>query len=116
MLKSILLLFCLAGATFATDISGAWDFAVETSAGSGNPSFVFKQDGEKLTGTYSGLLGKAELTGTVKGDQVDFQFKVSNENATGTVHYKGTIESATKMKGEVELAELGKGTWTASKK
>jgi len=110
------MLICIAAVAMAADISGAWDFAVETSAGSGNPSFVFKQDGEKLTGTYSGLLGKAELTGTVKGDQVDFKFKVSNENASGIVHYKGTIESATKMKGEVELAELGKGTWTATKK
>lgn len=116
MFRLFAMLICIAAVVMAADISGAWDFAVETSAGSGNPSFVFKQDGEKLTGTYSGLLGKAELTGTVKGDQVDFQFKVSNENASGIVHYKGTIESATKMKGEVELAELGKGTWTATKK
>ena len=33
-------------------------------AGSGTPIFVFKQSGEKLTGTYSGLMGNAELTGT----------------------------------------------------
>ena len=30
----------------------------ETEAGSGNPSFNFKQEGEKLTGKYKGLLGE----------------------------------------------------------
>ena len=35
--------------------------------GKGSPSFEFKQEGEKLTGTYSGKFGKAALTGTVSG-------------------------------------------------
>ncbi len=35
-------------AALAADISGAWEFAVETSQGSGSPSFEFKQDGVPL--------------------------------------------------------------------
>jgi hypothetical protein len=61
----------------AHDISGNWEFSVDTAAGSGSPSFVFRQDGEKLTGTYSGLLGKADLTGTVKGRPDRFQIRLS---------------------------------------
>ena len=99
----------------AHDISGNWDFNVDTSAGSGSPSFVFKQDGEKLTGTYSGLLGKADLTGTVKGDQIDFKFHFDYSGQSGTAHYSGTIESATQMKGKVEFGDLGDGTWTGTK-
>ena len=97
------------------DISGAWEFNVETAAGSGTPSFVFTQAGEKLTGTYSGLLGKADLTGTVKGDQIDFKFNFSYSGQSGVAHYSGTIASATEMKGKVEIGELGDGTWTGTK-
>src|SRR5262245_13559096 len=54
------------------DVTGAWNVTVETDAGSGNPSFNFKQEGEKLTGKYKGLLGEFDLTGTVKGDKIEF--------------------------------------------
>jgi hypothetical protein len=97
------------------DVSGAWEFNVDTAAGSGTPSFVFTQDGEKLTGTYSGLFGKADLTGTVKGDQIDFKFNFSYSGQSGVAHYTGTIESATAMKGKVEFGDIGDGTWTGTK-
>jgi len=104
----------LAFAAFAADISGTWEFNVETSQGSGSPTFEFKQDGEKLSGTYSGMFGKAPISGTVKGDAVEFTFEVPNLD--GKVHYKGTLDGATRMKGEVEYGDVGTGTFTAKKK
>jgi len=41
------------------DVTGKWAFNVETAAGSGTPTITFTQDGEKLTGKYSGQLGEA---------------------------------------------------------
>ena len=81
--RTALLLTLFAAAAPVADISGAWDFNVETSQGSGDPSFVFKQDGEKLTGTYTGLLGSAELTGTVKGDHIEFSFESTVQDQKG---------------------------------
>jgi len=95
------------------DVTGAWSVTVETEAGSGNPSFTFKQEGEKLTGKYKGLLGEADLTGTVKGDKIDFSFKVSGQ-VEGVVTYAGTTDGKT-MKGKVSLAGLGEGTFTGKK-
>ncbi len=92
----------------------AWEFTVETAQGSGSPSFEFKQEGEKLTGTYSGMFGKAPISGTVKGDEVEFTFEVSNVD--GKVRYKGKLDGATRMKGEVEYGDVGKGSFTAKKK
>src|SRR4051812_13726272 len=40
------------------DVSGTWTMAVETAAGSGTPTIVLKQDGETLSGHYSGQLGE----------------------------------------------------------
>lgn len=116
MRKLILLTLLACSALFGADITGSWDFAVETPQGSGNPAFTFKQDGEKLTGTYSGLFGKAEVAGTVKGDAVEFAFEVSGQGQTAKMRYTGKIESPTKMKGDVSLGDLGNGTWTASRK
>ena len=50
----------------AHDVTGKWIFEVTTDAGSGSPTFAFKQTGEKLTGTYAGLFGSAKLTGPKK--------------------------------------------------
>ena len=101
-------------AALAADISGSWEFAVETSQGSGTPSFEFKQEGEKLSGTYSGQFGTAKLSGSVKGDEVEFTFEIPDMD--GKVRYKGTLDGPTRMKGNVEYGDVAKGTFTAKKK
>jgi hypothetical protein len=100
----------------AIDISGNWVFAVETGAGSGQPTFTFKQDGEKLTGTYSSqVLGEHQLTGTIKGNAVTFGFQASFDGNAVKVTYSGTVDKDA-MKGEVSFGDLGGGTFTAKKK
>lgn len=108
-----LLLLCSA---LAADLSGTWVLQVETSAGSGTPTFTFKQDGDKLTGHYSGALGEADVTGTVSGDKVEFSFKVSPGGEEMTDTYKGAITAPGKMKGTAKLGTLAEGTWEGSKK
>lgn|SRR6516164_1141984 len=117
MLQRLLLLLCLTGLiAFAADITGKWDFHVETDAGSGDPTFEFHQAGEKLTGTYNGTFGTAPVNGSVKGDDVEFTIDVTLGDQKGTITYKGKIGADGKMKGDVELSGLGKGTWTGTKK
>jgi len=98
------------------NITGDWSVTVETSAGSGNPSFTFKQEGETLTGMYKGQLGEGPLTGTVKGADIKFTIKVNAQGQDLTIVYTGTIESKDSMKGTVMLGELGEGTWTGKRK
>jgi hypothetical protein len=97
------------------DVTGAWAFAVEFSGGSGAPTMTFKQEGEKLTGQYVGQLGEAPLSGTIKGNAIDFTIKVTVEGTVATIQYTGTVEGAS-MKGTVKLGDLGEGTFTATKK
>lgn len=103
-------------AAWAHDVTGKWAVEVQTDAGTGSPAFTFRQDGEKLTGTYSGIFGSAELTGTVKGDAIQFSFEVSIQDQKGKMVYTGKITAPGKMQGEVEIVGLGKGTWTGTKK
>jgi hypothetical protein len=96
------------------DVTGTWLFEVETDQGSGSPTFTFKQDGEKLTGTYKGAFGEAQLTGTVKGNAIDFSFKISGQGMEGVANYTGTVDKDT-MKGKLKLGDLASGTFTAKR-
>ena len=106
----LLTLFGLALA--AADLSGNWSAAVTLDAGSGTAKFTFKQAGDKLTGTYTGQVGTADVTGTVKGSNVEWSFQ--SEQA-GKVSYKGTLGADGKITGTVEYGQLGGGKFTAEK-
>ena len=97
------------------DVTGKWAFNVETAAGSGTPTMTFKQDGEKLTGHYSGQLGEADLTGTVKGEAIEFKFTIDVQGQTLNAAYSGTVDGKDSMKGKVDLVGLGEGTFTAKR-
>ncbi len=110
---AVLLVAAMANAAVAVpvaNVTGKWDFNVETSMGSGSPKFEFKQDGETLTGTYEGQLGQAKLAGTVKGSDISFKFSVE----LGEISYAGTILEDGTMKGKVKLGDAD-GTFTAKK-
>jgi hypothetical protein len=89
--------------------------SVESAAGTGTPTVVLKQDGEKLTGQYSGQLGEAPLTGSVKGSAIEFSFDVTFQGTALHVVYAGTAD-ASSMKGTVKLGDFGEGTFTGKKK
>jgi hypothetical protein len=97
------------------DVTGTWKVTVESQAGTGNPTVVLKQDGEKLTGTYKGQLGEAPLQGTIKGSDITFSFKVNVQGQDLQVDYVGTVEGGKSMKGKVKLGDFGEGTFTGTK-
>ncbi len=117
LLRSILLLAFGAFTALAADVSGTWDAAVESSLGSGSPTLVLKQEAEKLTGEYSGALGKANLDGSVKADEVEFTFKVDAGGESITVVYKGKLSAdGKKIAGTVTFGALGDGAFTATRR
>ena len=96
------------------DVTGKWAFNVETAAGAGAPTMTFKQDGEKLTGHYTGTFGEADLTGTIKGSDIAFSFSVDAQGTTLKEVYTGTVDKDS-MKGKIVIEGLGDGTFTAKK-
>ncbi|HEX5733312.1 MAG TPA: hypothetical protein VF131_10805 [Blastocatellia bacterium] len=98
----------------AGSITGTWNGTVETSQGTGSPTFTFKQEGEKLTGNYKGQLGEAPLTGTLKGNDISFSFKLNFQGEDVTITYTGKVEG-NNMKGKAMLGQLGEANWTAKK-
>ena len=81
-------------------LTGAWRFTVRLpDSGRSTVRFVLQQDGERLTGTYSGSYGTQPITGTVTGTDMEFSFVIQEETR---VTYRGTIGDRT-MEGNLRL-------------
>jgi hypothetical protein len=99
------------------DVAGTWNITVDFGGGTaGTPTVTFKQDGEKLTGTYSSqVFGEQKVTGTIKGNAITFEFTGTIEGNSVKVTYSGTVDTST-MKGKVNLGDAAEGTFTATRK
>lgn len=122
MRKLVAALVCVMAALVTTvgaqgvNITGKWAFNVQTDGGGGTPTMTFKQQGDQLTGHYSGQLGEADFKGTVKGSDVKFSFNADAQGQQIDVVYTGTIVDKDNMKGTLALAggQLN-GTFTAQR-
>jgi hypothetical protein len=104
-------LFLLPPAAFAAiDVTGKWNARVDLGGQGGSPTFTFKQDGEKLTGSYSGALGDFDLTGTVKGNAISFDFEAMGNK----IHYEGKVsDDGNTMEGTCDYGGQASGTFKA---
>jgi len=111
VMKRLALLLCTAALMWAADLTGRWEFSVETSAGSGTPTFDLVQKGETLTGRYRGALGEADVKGTLKGDDLELRFQASDI----AVVYTGKVLNDGTLKGSIDLGGQATGTFTAKR-
>jgi hypothetical protein len=103
--------------TNKVDVTGVWVFTVESAAGKSNPTLTFKQDGEKLTGQYSSqLMGQADLTGTIKGQSIEFVVSANVQGTAIDLKYTGSVDSKDSMKGTLSAGDFGDGTFTGARK
>jgi hypothetical protein len=77
----------------AADISGKWKGTAEGPNGPIERTFVFKQDGTKLTGeTNSEFTGQSTIdNGKVEGDDVTFSIVAKFQDNELKLNYKGKI-------------------------
>jgi hypothetical protein len=107
-------LLVFTGNAWSADVTGTWSLNVTTQAGTGTPTLELVQQGEVLSGTYNGRLGVAPITGTVKGDALEFSFTASGMMGAVTVTYSGTLADD-EVSGTVKLGDLGEGTFTGKR-
>ena len=78
------------------DVTGKWAFTVETAAGPGTPTMTFKQDGEKLTGHYTGSSARPTSPARSKGTDIKFTFTADVQGTALNAIYTGTVEARTR--------------------
>ena len=119
-----LLLFPIASGALDIDLTGDWEMTTESPRGERTVTIHIEQDGEKLTVTMQGGMGRrggqgggGEITaeGTISGNKVEWSFSRSTPRGDFTTKYTGTVEGDT-MSGEVDRGERGTAPWSAKRK
>lgn len=96
-------------------VAGTWRMTMEMSMGTASPEITLKQNGDKLTGTYSGRYGTFTLTGKVKGRAFEFSFLMSEQHPVSMCFQGEVSTDGASLEGTAVLAEMGDATWTAKK-
>jgi hypothetical protein len=96
MLMMAALVLGLAGAATASDVAGTWTAEFDSQIGVQKYAYVFKVDGETLTGTVTGErmgeTAEVEITdGKVVGDKVTFTEMLDFQGQQIPITYTGTI-------------------------
>ena len=93
MKRLLLLLAVVALSALAADITGTWKGTAEGPNGSIERTFVFKVDGNKLTGeTTSQMMGKSAITdGKIDGDNISFSITAKFQDNEVKLSYKGKV-------------------------
>ena len=117
-MKRLLVLMTLFAATaLAADVTGTWKATAEGPNGTMERTFVFKVDGNKVTGeTTSSMFGKSTITdGKIDGDNLSFTIIVKFQDNEMKLNYKGKV-SGKEIKFTVENP-MGSQTleWLAKK-
>jgi len=98
------------------NVAGKWVMTLEMSMGTATPGLELKQEGAKITGTYSGRYGSFPLEGSVKGRAIAFAFTMSAEGQSVTMSYTGEVAAdGQTMKGTASLGDMGDATWSAKR-
>src|SRR6266542_2882103 len=87
-MRKLTLLFLLAFAALAADVTGTWKGSIETPNGSREVTMNLKADGSTLTGTVSGRQGDAPIQGgKIEGDNISFNMVRGDFK----IQYKGKV-------------------------
>ena len=108
-------LFVLTAAPLVqSDVAGSWELNINSPQGPVTATATLKQDGDKVTGTFSGPQGDVEATGTVKGNTLSLNFSVNTSQGSLSVTMNGEVDGSS-IKGVLDFG-MGTADFTGTKK
>lgn len=96
------------------NVAGAWQLSIDSPNGTFNATLAIQQDGGTIKGTQTSDFGDAPITGTVKGNAIQFTVNVTGSNGSFTVEHEGTVTGDT-MKGTFKMGDGTTGSWSATR-
>lgn len=98
------------------DLTGKWMLAVVTDNGTGYPVLELKQDGDRITGSYtSNAMGNRSISGTVRGDTLSFTLSASGAGEGVVLTYTARIIGTDSLNGSVDFAGMGGASFTGKR-
>jgi hypothetical protein len=97
-----------------SSVAGEWDATMNTPGGPRPIKFIFKVEGEKLTGTAKRSNGDVTLAGTVKGEDISFSYTIEYNGNSVSLTFTGKVKGDT-MGGTVYFNESASDEWSAKR-
>ena len=98
------------------DLSGMWTLTVQSGQGDQPLPITIVQDGEKLTATGEVPdLGPIEMTGTIDGSTVQFEWDLYIEGMELNITFTGIVADDGTMSGMADFGGFGEGAWSAKR-
>lgn len=95
-------------------IDGTYKIEIETPIGKQESTLVLKTDGDKLSGTAESMMGKNDITGTVKGDEITFDLNINSPMGEMKLGFRGKV-TGNDIAGEVKMGDFGSSPFKGKK-
>ena len=95
-------------------VAGLWNASMETPGGTSTFQLDLKVRGDTLSGTVKRARGDVPLSGTVKGNVVDFSYTIDYNGNPFTLSVHATVSGDT-MTGTVDLGGNGEEPFSAKR-
>ena len=93
------------------DVTGTWVLSVQLDAGTGDATFVLSQEEGEISGTYEGVLGEQQVSGTIEGTEFEWTFN----SEAGRIRFSGTVDGDA-MTGSCSYGQLGEGSFEGERR
>lgn len=107
--------FSSAANRFLADLSGTWNVSVQTPDQAVTSVLVVAQKGDSLSGTLESEIGRAPVTGRVKGDTVSFVFSLDMGGQALTVSAAGVMTDKNSFAGQMDVSGMGSMPFSAKR-
>jgi hypothetical protein len=116
-MKTLLLSFLVAFARAADTptVGGKWQVHTSISGNESDQDCTFTQKDHALSGSCASDRGTFQISGSINGNKVTWSYKSEHNGTPLTVQYEGALDSATRIRGNVNVPEFGAaGDFTAT--
>ena len=119
MIRTRLLILALALLTAApafaqTNVTGDWDFTINSPQGSNTTRVTLKQEAAKLDGLFKSPAGELPFTGTMDGDDMKFTFTINFQGMPLDIAMTGKVDGDS-IAGKANFGGFVDGDWTAKR-
>ena len=99
-----------------TDLSGMWTLTLQSDQGDTPLPVTIVQDGENLKATGEiPDLGPVEMTGTIDGSEVAFEWIFYVEGMEVAITLEGTVADDGTISGTADFGGFAQGGWSAKR-
>ena len=95
-------------------VDGIYNLEIDTPMGKQEAKLTIKTAGNKLTGTMENSMGKNDIAGTVKGNDVSWGMELNSPMGDLKLEFTGKV-TGVEITGEVKIGSFGTSRFTGRK-